>query len=895
MFYLWRESDQERARNSLRQMLHGLRRDLQAPDLFIGLATVRLNPLVITSDVCDFADALKAGDLSWAAGLYRGAFLDGFHITGAPDFEHWVDEHRLRLAREFTDVLEKLAAKAHQEGDPAAAVAHLRRLAAMEPLDPTIAAGLVQALVTSGDLAGALEHAKAHQAVVFEELGGELDSAVASLVARIRAGEFGSASRRSAPHPALDVSSRGDILSPDGLAPETEPAMASAIAQPSSLRQKLITMLLLIFGGVAVAFLRGRNVALDGNLVAVAPYQVLDSPLSAWKEGVMDVLSRNLDKAGPLRTVAPQTVVSRWRGRVDKESATGLGRATGARFVILGTIGRAGPDSVRATTMAVDASTGAVLREIERRQSATRMGLLTDSLTVAILNILSEHVSIGVFGPGSLGAVSSLEAVKDFLTGEQFYRQSGWDSASVYYQRAVDKDSSFALALYHLGNVLAWQHLITDTLSSSYLLRAGALNRGLSPLDSVLIQADSLTAAILTTSEELLSWRLGRRLFGTLSYAVERYPEAPETWFALGEAQYHFGGGPIVGVPDSTVLRSFARSISLDSTFGPAYLHAVELGLNVGDTALGLRYLRDYMRVTPGASAPRSIQLVRLLLDTPVAQSTATQQLLDSLDPNVLVSARTILRRWADSAETAVRLSRLLAGRQAAGAPPILDTALMKQRLAEELAFRGHLHEAATVADNRDLRIVAELAFLGALPVDTAQAIFGRWLRRGSVHRELALAWWSSRGDTAAIRDFLRRADRDVDAAQTEDERLTAEYASAAAKAHWSLATGDTLHALRRFLSLPDSLCPTCYLDRLTRARLLAAAGRDRAALKDLSEPLHAFLTPLEVVYALERARLAQRVGETERSRRDSAFVARAWRHGDLELLRPITGRAPVR
>jgi serine/threonine-protein kinase len=491
--------------------------------------------------------------------------------------------------------------------------------------------------------------------------------------------------------------------------------------------------------------------------------------------------------------------------------------------------------------------------------------------------------------------VSSLEAVKDFLLGEQFYRRSRWDSALVYYQRAVEKDSSFTLALHQIGSTLAWQHLITDTLSSIYLLRAGALNRGLSPRDSILVQADSLAAAANTTDEELLSWRLGRRLFRTLWDAVERHPEAPEAWFALGEAQYHFGGGPIVGAPDSAVLSSFARSIALDSAFGPTYLHAIELGLNVGDTALGLRYLREYMRVTPRDNLHRGVRLVRLLLDAQLAETTAVRQLLDSVSPEVLVSARTILRRWPDSAETAVRLSRLLARRQPTSLSRSPDTALMRQRLAEELAFRGHFHEAAAVASNRDLRIVAELAFLGAIPVDSAEGVFRRWLQHGSAHRELALAWWSSRGDTTSIRDFLSRADRDLAAARTEDERLMAKYASAAAKAHQSLASGDTLQALGRFLALPDSLCPTCYLDRLTRARLLAATGRARAALKDLAEPLHAFLTPVEVLYALERARLAVRLGDSERWRRDSAFVARAWRHGDPDVLRRIAETGRVR
>jgi eukaryotic-like serine/threonine-protein kinase len=713
-------------------------------------------------------------------------------------------------------------------------------------------------------------------------------------VTRVRDGEFGSPARRSGPHGVLGNSSaspaRRSPIPPAVAAPEVAPSLDMPTPRPNPpRRQHLAVLLVLLIGVLGVVFFGDRGSArLVPNRVAIAPFQVLDSSLGVWQEGMLDVISRNLDKAGPLRTVSPAVVIRHWRGRVDEQGATDLGRATDARFVIVGSLQPAGPDSVRATAMAVDASTGQMLREVERRQSVSRMDLLADSLTVAILDVLGERLPIGAFEEGSLGTVSSLEALKEFLTGEQFYRRSRWDSAAAHYQRALDKDSAFALALNHLGRVIAWQNLAIDSLSSVYLLRAGALNHGLSPHDSLLVLADSLAAGANATDSELLSWQLVRRLFRTLGDVVDQYPEAPEAWLALGDAQYHFGGGPIVGVPDSVVLSSLRRSIELDSAFGPAYLHAIELGLNVGDTALGLRYLRDYMRITPAGSAHPGVQLAQRLLDPTRAQSAATRQLLDTLNADVLVSCRTILRRWPDSAETAVRLSRHLAERRANPGLPLPDTALSRQRLAEALAFRGHLREAATVVANRDLRIFAELAILGAVPADTARMVFRRWLRDGSIHRRLALAWWSSRGDTAAIAEFLRMAEQELVEARTQDERLAASYASAAGKAHQSLAHGDTLEALGRFRALPDSLCPPCYLDRLTRARLLAAMGDDRAALRDLSEPLHAFLTPLEVLYALERARVARRLGASELSRRDHGFVARAWRHGDLELRRRI-------
>jgi DNA-binding SARP family transcriptional activator len=886
--FLWPESDQERGRNSLRQTLHTLRRDLGAPTLFLGSATVRLNPAAISSDVCDFTDALSAGRLCQAADLYQGEFLDGFHITGAPDFEHWVDEQRWRYAREAGDVLRRLASQALGAGDAPAAVPYLRRLATMDPLDPVAAAALIRAVLETGDLASALEHAEAHAAAVMRDLGMEIDPTLGALVARIRAGHFGSPARRSTPQRAVDPPPDPDAVRP---VPVVAPPGSPPVPQPGAPdspggRAAGVAAILLILVGLGIAILREQRVPLSPDRVAIAPFQVLDSSLGMWHEGLSDVLSRNLDRAGPLRTVPPRIIAQRWRGPVDAKAATDLGRGTGARFVILGTIQSAGPDSVRVAAMAVDASTGKTLREVERRQAVTRMGRLTDSLTVAILDILRLHVPIGTFESGSLGAVGSFEAVKDFLVGEQFFRRSIWDSASVYYLRAIDKDSGFALALHHLGNAVAWQHRATDSLAILHLLRAGALNHGLGARDSLLIESDSLAAAANLAENEMLSWRLGRRLFQTLAVTVERYPDDAEAWFALGEAQYHFGGGPIMGVPDSTALKSFDRAIALDSAFAPAYLHAIELGLDIGGTALSLRYLREYLRNTPPRHAHGGAGLVGWLLDRRSTDTATVREVLDTIDLEVLVSARTILRRWPDSEETAIRLSRTIIAREANASPPARDTALMSQRLAEELAFRGHLHEAAAVANNRDLRIVAELALMGAVPADSANAVFLRWLRHGSPHRELALTWWSSRANTAAIKEFLRQSTRDLDTVRTDDQRLVLSYVTAAAKAHLALAAGDTLKALGRFIALPDTLCPTCYLDRFTRARLLEATGRLRAAMRDLIEPLHAFLTPMEVSYALERARLARRLGEMKQWRQDSDFVDRAWHNADPNLRR---------
>src|SRR3989449_11390071 len=85
-------------------------------------------------------------------------------------------------------------------------------------------------------------------------------------------------------------------------------------------------------------------------------------------------LFRSLDGAGPLRTVSPTVVVRRWSGRADPTSAEELGRRTGARLTVFGNIVGAGLDTVRISASILDAASGNVVAQVERRDLTARLG-----------------------------------------------------------------------------------------------------------------------------------------------------------------------------------------------------------------------------------------------------------------------------------------------------------------------------------------------------------------------------------------------------------------------------------------------------------------------------------------------------------------------------------------
>jgi tetratricopeptide (TPR) repeat protein len=146
-----------------------------------------------------------------------------------------------------------------------------------------------------------------------------------------------------------------------------------------------------------------------------------------------------------------------------------------------------------------------------------------------------------------------------------------------------------------------------------------------------------------------------------------------------------------------------------------------------------------------------------------------------------------------------------------------------------------------------------------------------------------ALPWWAANRDTMALRAFARRQDSVARAATDVEAKLWALYGVESADAYRALAAGDSAVALQRFTGLPDSVC-LCVVDRLTTARLLAARKRHReaAALLDrLGRPLY---SPILGLWYLERARLAEALGDRDKAIEFYQVVADVWRNADPEL-----------
>jgi tetratricopeptide (TPR) repeat protein len=388
-----------------------------------------------------------------------------------------------------------------------------------------------------------------------------------------------------------------------------------------------------------------------------------------------------------------------------------------------------------------------------------------------------------------------------------------------------------------------------------------------------------------------------RRAFAALDQLARLNPNDPEVWNVIGEARYH--AGTPAEFTEEEILAALDRAIQLDPEYGPAYEHTMYFAIRLGRLDLARQYAEAYIDFVPTDISSQQLRLDAILLDPARAGSTQTARLIDTAAAAPLAQTVFDLTDWVDSGETVLRLARSLASgtHSLAGAPSWLTDTRRKELLAVVLAFRGHFREARAALPASPISAdpwsnpVVDLALLGAVTGDSARSTV-RALAAGDslwppAGRRYALPWWYADRDTTALKRFEIQV---VAAARRYPNPVAKAYLrnlAEVARAYLVLARGDSTEGLRMLAALPDSLCALsdCFFEKFTLAELAAARGQDREAAAVYDRWLRArHWSPLFVLGRLNRARVAERLGDRERAAELYQYVLDAWRHADPEL-----------
>ncbi|HEU4464509.1 MAG TPA: adenylate/guanylate cyclase domain-containing protein, partial [Gemmatimonadota bacterium] len=312
--------------------------------------------------------------------------------------------------------------------------------------------------------------------------------------------------------------------------------------------------------------------------IAVLPFTVQGgADLEVWREGMVDLLSTNLDGVGGLRAIDSRTVLARWNEsvpegqRADLATALDVGRSAGARYVLLGSAVSLGSD-VRLSAELYDVEGGERLGQGQAVGSPDSVLVLVDRLSIEILRAVLRGKE-GDLPDVNLAraTTTSLPALKAFLEGEVLFRRGDFEGSIPAYERAVEADSTFAMANWRLSTSYGWAENITSELGEGAIDRAMRHADRLPEHEAVLLRADyALTMGSLDG-------------IAALEQEVRRRPDDIEGWYLLGETYWHLG--PAALIPLAKTEEMFARAVQLDPGFFPAYIHRIDYAMLTADSA----------------------------------------------------------------------------------------------------------------------------------------------------------------------------------------------------------------------------------------------------------------------------------------------------------------------
>jgi DNA-binding SARP family transcriptional activator/pimeloyl-ACP methyl ester carboxylesterase len=180
---LWPDSPEEAARQSLRQCISVMRRDIPHLQLTADHDVVMLDVSTLAIDVREFESSIATSDaaaLAEAINLYAGDLLDG--VNARSDlYEAWIATERTRLRAAATAGLRRLIDMLLQSHAREQAEAMAHRSLALDPLQEDIHRSLIRMHVEGGQTALAIRQYKRCETVLRKELGIEPDAETKAL------------------------------------------------------------------------------------------------------------------------------------------------------------------------------------------------------------------------------------------------------------------------------------------------------------------------------------------------------------------------------------------------------------------------------------------------------------------------------------------------------------------------------------------------------------------------------------------------------------------------------------------------------------------------------------------------------------------------------------------
>jgi len=333
------------------------------------------------------------------------------------------------------------------------------------------------------------------------------------------------------------------------------------------------------------------------NSVAIINFENLtgDKSYDIYKKSIPNLLITNLENTGYFYVVTWERMrdLLKQMGKkevefIDSDLGFELCRREGVEALVLGSLNKAG-DMFVTDVKVLDVETKRLLK------GASSRGEGVDSILVTQIDELSRDISRGVgVSEQKIEATqqqitdvttTSMEAYKNFLIGKEYYEKNYAEEAHQYLKKAIELDSTFAVAYLYLGYV--YGALGNTPTSNTYYSKAKQYSTKSTEKERLYIMA-AYTGSVEQNPD---------KQFNIIEQIARKYPKEKLVYSYFGN---YYDNKHLY----DKAIEEFNKALQLDPNDGYALQGLANTYINLEDYENAIKYLSKYASFFPHDANP---------------------------------------------------------------------------------------------------------------------------------------------------------------------------------------------------------------------------------------------------------------------------------------------------
>jgi tetratricopeptide (TPR) repeat protein len=411
-------------------------------------------------------------------------------------------------------------------------------------------------------------------------------------------------------------------------------------------------------------------------------------------------------------------------GKLDVDTAFELCKREGVEAVVVGSYVKAG-DAFATEAKVLDTQTKELL------ETASARGEGPESILRSQIDALSHDIATRLAGSPRRGApaqkpvidvtTSSLEAYNEYLRGREADTSQYETEALHAFARAVELDSTFAMAQLYLGKTAGILRMLPER-DAAYR-RALALSARATEREQLIIQKDYAQ----TIDKD------PKASFAILEELIRKYPREKQSYLDL--ASVHQRNGHL-----RDALHALEQALALDPDYPEALNVIAYVHVSLGEYDKAMPYLNRFVSLCPGEANPLDSLAETYFLMHRLDDAVTNYEAALALKPDFISTMFSLAYVWSVRGDLD-RVFELMDRAMKIAPTPGMQARVLTQRSYYELCFGDPDASAASARHAQELFIATKNSG-GAVATGFIDCIVTMHREHWAEAREKYDAWW---------------------------------------------------------------------------------------------------------------------------------------------------------